>query len=117
MLADVVFDLPLDRPFSYLVPEDLRVSIGQRVSAPLSGRTRTGVVVGLRPGRDETLKPLKALVEPEAILSPAALALGRWAADESLSSWGSTLAALLPPPPRSAGAEAIAPAADRVGAK
>ena len=117
MLADVVFDLPLDRPFSYLVPAGLRVSIGQRVSAPLSGRTRTGVVVGLRPGRDETLKPLKALVEPEAILSSAGLALGRWAADESLSSWGSTLAALLPPPPRSARAEAIAPAADRVGAK
>ena len=115
LAADVVFDLPLDRPFSYLVPEGLRVAVGQRVSAPLSGRPRIGVVVALRPVGDETLKPLKALVEPEPILSPAALALGRWAADESLSSWGSTLAALLPPPPRSARAEVIAPAADPVG--
>ena len=115
-IADVVFDLPLDRPFSYLVPEGLRVSVGQRVTAPLSGRSRIGVVVALRPAGDESLKPLKALVEPEAILSRAGLALSRWVADESLSSWGSTLATLLPPPPRSARAEAIAPPADSVGA-
>src|SRR5262245_2955212 len=115
-VADVVFDLPLDRAFSYVVPEGLRVAVGQRVSAPLSGRPRTGVVVALRALGDDALKPLKAVVDPEPILSPAALALGRWAADESLASWGSTLAALLPPPPGSARAEVIAPAADPVGA-
>lgn len=114
LAADVVFDLPLDRPFSYRVPDGLRVAVGQRVSAPLAGRPRTGIVVALRAAGDDALKPLKALVEPAPILSPAALALGRWAADESLSSWGSTLAALLPPPPGGARAEVIAPAADAV---
>src|ERR1700730_8958112 len=110
--ADVVFDLPLDRPFSYKVPDALRVTTGQRVSAPLGGRPRVGVVVALRPEADETLKPLQSLVEPAPILSKAGLELGRWIADESLSSWGSTLSALLPPPPRSRRAEVIAPAAE-----
>jgi primosomal protein N' len=112
MTADVVFDLPLDRPFSYQVPDALRVTVGQRVSAPLGGRPRVGVVVALRPSVDEKLKPIQSLVEPAAIVSRSALALGRWIADESLSSWGSTLSALLPPPPRGRRAEVVAPAAD-----
>jgi primosomal protein N' (replication factor Y) (superfamily II helicase) len=109
-VADVVFDVPLDRPFSYLVPDGLSVAVGQRVSAPLGERSRVGVVVALRPEGGGTLKPLQSLVEPAPILSGAALELGRWIADESLSSWGSTLLAMLPPPPRSRHAEIVAPA-------
>src|SRR4030095_16003279 len=117
MTADVVFDLPLDRPFSYQVPDALRVTVGQRVSAPLGGRPRVGVVVALRPDVvDQTLKPIQSLVEPAAIVSRAGVALGRWIADESLSSWGSTLSALLPPPPRTRRAEAVAPVTDQATA-
>ena len=117
MTADVVFDLPLDRPFSYQVPDTLRVTVGQRVSAPLGGRPRVGVVVALRPDVvDHTLKPIQSLVEPAAIVSRAGVALGRWIADESLSSWGSTLSALLPPPPRTRRAEVVAPVTDQATA-
>jgi primosomal protein N' (replication factor Y) len=111
-IADVVFDLPLDRAFSYLVPEALPVAVGQRVSAPLGGRTRIGVVVALRSESGDALKTLQAVAEPAPILSRARLELGRWIADESLSSWGSTLLAMLPPPPRSRRAESVAPAAE-----
>jgi primosomal protein N' len=113
MVADVVFDLPLDRPFSYVVPAALRVSVGQRVRAPLGGRARTGVVVALRPDTGEGLKPLLALVDAAPIVSGTGLELGQWISAESLSSLGSTLLAMLPPPPRSRRAEAIAPAAPR----
>lgn len=109
-VADVVFDVPLDHPFSYLVPDSLSLTVGQRVSASLGGRTRVGVVVALRPSDGDALKPLQSLVEPAPILSHAAIELGRWIADESLSSWGSTLLAMLPPPPRSRHAEIVAPA-------
>ena len=106
-IADVVFDLPLDRPFSYLVPDSLNLKPGQRVRAPLGGRaTRVGVVVGLHEGDSTGLRPIDRVVEAAPILSTGDLELGRWIADESLSSWGSTLLALLPPPPRSKRAEA-----------
>ncbi len=109
MIAELVFDVPLDRAFSYLVPDTLRLTPGQRVSAPLGGRPRAGLVVALREGPVEGLKPVQSVVEPAPILSAGGLALGRWIADESLSSWGSTLLSLLPPPPRSKRAEVIAP--------
>src|SRR6266542_2348875 len=110
MIADVVFDLPLDHPFSYRVPDHLKLGPGQRVSAPLRGRrTRVGIVVALREGEAEGLRPLEQVVDPAPIVSAAGLALGRWIADESLSSWGSTLLALLPPRPRAKRVEAVAP--------
>ncbi|HET9923940.1 MAG TPA: primosomal protein N', partial [Methylomirabilota bacterium] len=87
MIADVVFDIPLDRAFSYLVPAGVTLERGQRVAAPLQGRGRVGVVVALRDGDPAGLKPVQRAVEPVRVLSAAALELGRWAADESLSSW------------------------------
>jgi len=115
LIAEVVFDLPLHHPFSYLVPPGLTLSRGQRVSAPLHGRQRVGLVVELREGDAAALKPIQRAVEPVPILSAAALALGRWAAEESLSSLGSTLLSLLPPPPRAGSAESVAPAAEPHG--
>ena len=116
MIADVVFDIPLDRAFSYLVPAGLTLERGQRVAAPLQGRGRVGVVVALRDGDPAGLKPVQRAVEPVPVLSAAALELGRWAADESLSSWGSTLLSLLPPPPRPGAAETVSPPAEPAGA-
>ena len=111
MIADLVFDLPLDHPFSYLAPDSLELKPGQRVRAPLGGRaTRVGVVVALRQGDEAGLRPIQHVVDTAPIVSAAGLALGRWVADESLSSWGSTLLALLPPPSRARRAEPVAPA-------
>ncbi|HET9855682.1 MAG TPA: hypothetical protein VFR53_11550 [Methylomirabilota bacterium] len=116
MIADVVFDIPIDHAFSYVVPSGLVVARGQRVSAPLQGRPRVGVVVGLHEGDAAGLKPLQRAVEPVPVLSETGLELGRWAARESLSSWGSTLLSLLPPPPRGGAIETVAaPAAPAPG--
>src|SRR5262249_44365426 len=62
----------------------------------------------VREGERARLLPIERAVESVPIVSAAALELSRWAADESLTSWGSTLLALLPPPPRRP-AEAVAP--------
>ena len=66
------------------------------------------MVVELRDGDDAGLKAVERPVESVPIVSAAGLALSRWAADESLSPWGSTLLGLLPPAPRR-GSEAVAP--------
>jgi len=103
MIADVAFDAPVAHPFSYRVPDDWTVAPGQRVVAPLAGAARVGMVVALREGAGADLKPLSRLADGAPILSPDQLDLVRWIADQSLSSVGSTCAALLPPPSADAG--------------
>ncbi len=102
MIVDVVFDLPVPHPFSYRVPAGLTVTPGHRVRAPLGSQARVGLVVAMRYGNEEGLKPLASVAESGPILSRSQLELARWIAGESLSSWGSTMAALLPPAPRGA---------------
>ena len=98
MIADVVFDAPVRHSFSYRVPDGWTLAPGQRARAPLRGAARVGMVVALRDGTDPQLKPLARLVDPEPVLSTAQLELVGWIAAQSLSSVGSTCAALLPPP-------------------
>jgi len=98
MIADVVFDAPVAHPFSYRVPPGWTVGPGQRVVAPLGGAERLGMVVALRDETNERLKLLLRPADSEPILSPAHLDLVHWIAAQSLSSVGSTCAALLPPP-------------------
>src|SRR5207247_2571875 len=59
---------------------------------------RVGIVLALRDGDVTRLKPLTRVAEPRPALDGARLALARWIAAQSLSSLGSTCAALLPPP-------------------
>jgi len=102
LIADVVFDLPRMGAFTYRVPSEMDVAVGQRVRAPLQRRLRIGIVVALHEAAGEGLKGLDGTVEPGPLLGPVQLGLTRWISSESYSSWGSTLAALLPPlPPRS----------------
>jgi primosomal protein N' (replication factor Y) len=107
-VADLVFDAPVDQPFSYRVPPDLVVRPGQRVAAPLGGAERVGLIVAVR---DDTaasarLRPLTRVVDSAPLLDHAALELVRFLAAQSLTSVGSTGLALLPPPgaPSAAGA-------------
>src|SRR5262249_46726789 len=98
MIADVAFDVPVDHPFSYRVPDGWSLTRGQRVFAPLRGAPRPGVVVDVRDGTDERLKLLSGIDESSIVVGAEQLALARWIAAESLSSLGSTLAALTSAP-------------------
>jgi len=96
-IADVAFDTPVQHPFSYVVPDGMTARPGQRVSARLGRGVRTGVIVGVREGDATGLSPLDRVVDAAPIVDGATLELGRWIAEQSLSSLGSTLAALTPP--------------------
>jgi primosomal protein N' (replication factor Y) len=98
MIAEVAFDAPLAHAFSYRVPDGWVVGPGQRAVAPLRGARRVGMVVAVRDGADPRLKPLDRLLDREPLLSPEKLDFVHWIASQSLSSVGSTCAALLPPP-------------------
>jgi primosomal protein N' len=98
MIADVAFDAPVRHSFSYRVPDGWTLRPGQRARAPLRGAARVGMVVAVREGDEAGLKPLARLVDAVPVLSRALLDLAGWIAAQSLSSVGSTCAALLPPP-------------------
>ncbi len=110
-ICDVVFDVPVPHPFSYRVPDDLTVAPGQRVRAPLRGGPRVGLVVAVREGTEAGLKAVTSVVDAAPVLSGAQLELARWIAAQSLSTLGSTCAALLPPP----GGERRGPARETAG--
>src|SRR6516164_142792 len=115
LVADVAFDAPVRHSFSYRVPDGWTVRPGQRAQAPLRGAARVGMVVAVRDGVEEGLKPLARLVDAEPVLSTAELDLVDWIAAQSLSSVGSTCAALLPPPASGDGGGAAERATAGVG--
>jgi len=100
--VDVLFDLPVDRAFTYAVPESLvgHLSPGHRVWAPFRGRLRLGVVA--RPATSVPGVPVKMierLAEPEPLSSRELLELARWASGQWLASWGEVAVGPLPPAP------------------
>lgn len=79
-----VAPLHLDRPFDYLIPDDVEVVAGQRVQVAFSGRSVRGLVVetgsrtSVAPGR---LRPLSRVLGEHVWVRPDELEVLRWAAD------------------------------------
>lgn len=102
----------LDRPFDYLVPADLDEEAlpGVRVRVRLAGRDRDGVLLERVAEADHTgrLAPLRKVVSPEPVLTPAVAAGLRAVADH----YGGTASDVLrlAVPPRHARAERSVPA-------
>jgi primosomal protein N' (replication factor Y) (superfamily II helicase) len=97
--CDVVLPVPVDRNFTYSLPETLRhrVQAGCRVLAPFGSRKLIGVVLRLHnedPGH-EAKQVLRLLHETPA-LTPELLQLGRWIADYYCAPLGEVLRGMLP---------------------
>jgi primosomal protein N' (replication factor Y) (superfamily II helicase) len=73
----------LDRPFDYLVPEDVEVRVGQRVQVAFSGRSVRGLVVEVGEDTDvpaSRLRPLRRVLGEHAWVRGDELEVLRWAA-------------------------------------
>jgi primosomal protein N' (replication factor Y) len=86
------------RTFSYSIPPDLSVEIGQAVLVPFGNRLLQGVVLELTnyPAVEET-RDITAIVEPRVILPEQHVALARWISDYYLSPLFDAVALMLPP--------------------
>ena len=109
-VASVVVDTGLahlDRPFEYSVPASLQDTAvpGARVKVRFSGQDLDGFVVGRKASaeHDGRLAPLRRVVSPEPVLTPALLALAREVAARCAGTVGDVLR--LAVPPRHAAAE------------
>jgi primosomal protein N' (replication factor Y) len=99
MYCDVSLPIPLDRLFTYRLPETLthRVKPGCRVLVPFGTRKLTGVVLAVHdsPG-DGPIKEVLRLLDEEPVLDPELIALGGWIAEYYCAPLGEVLRSMTP---------------------
>ncbi|GIW78913.1 MAG: primosomal protein N' [Gemmatales bacterium] len=101
LFAEIVFNRPLDHPYTYAVPEHLEsaMAVGKRVLAPFGKgeRREVGFCVGIgnqTPSRN--VKEIVDVLDDEPLLTPDLMRLTRWMADYYLCGWGQVLSAVIP---------------------
>lgn len=101
-MADVFVEVPakaVDRPYSYLIPEEWReeVQVGSRVQVPFGPRTLIGYVVDVREGElPPRVKPIQEVLDLQPPLTPELVKIGRRMADEYLCTTITALQAMVP---------------------
>ena len=114
MIAEVVFHLPIERGFHYLIPPSLRQSLqpGMRVMAPFGPRERMGFVVQCVPTSPiRSVKPLRCLVDQVPMVTGERWALASWLSEYYGCSLGEALFAMVPSSLRLHASEERAPSA------
>jgi primosomal protein N' (replication factor Y) len=86
------------RTFSYTIPADLSIDVGQAVWVPFGDKLLQGIVLELTdyPSVEET-KEIAGIIEPRPVLSPAHILLARWISQYYLSPLFDAVALMLPP--------------------
>jgi primosomal protein N' (replication factor Y) len=100
---DLVFDIPRRgrEVFTYLMDPKGAASPGKRALAPFGRRESLGYIIGektvLPPDvAEESLKPLRRVVDGEPVFDEEDIALARWVAGYYLCGLGEALAAMIP---------------------
>lgn len=96
--ARVLIDGPSELVFDYAIPAGLPVQPGCRVRVPLRKKSATGTVLAFgEPAQEDfALRELESLVDPEPLITPTLLKVGRWIADYYGCSLESVVRSLLP---------------------
>lgn len=100
-IAEVVFNLPLERTFHYLISADLydKLKPGMRVLAPFGGRELLGfaIYVGTEsPLPLNRLKTIRRVVDAHPVIDGERWELARWMSGYYLCTLGEALAAMVP---------------------
>ena len=98
--AEVSVNSPVaqHRTFSYGIPPDLNIDVGQAVLVPFGEKTLQGIVLELSQYPEvEDTKEILSLIEPEPILSRNDIALARWISEYYLAPLFDAIALMLPP--------------------
>ena len=99
MIAEVVFNIPVERSFHYLVPDRLAglLQPGVRVVAPFGPRERVGCVVRLvSESPFKELKAIRRVIDPAPVIADERWRLATWLSNYYHCSLGEALAAMVP---------------------
>jgi primosomal protein N' (replication factor Y) len=98
--AEVSVNSPIAqrRTFSYAIPPNLKVNVGQAVWVPFGEKRLQGIVLGLSPHPEvEETREIIGVIEPHPLLSPQQVQLARWISEYYLSPVFDAVALMLPP--------------------
>ncbi len=96
--AEVLLNTPVDRSFTYSIPEGMDITSGVRVRVDFAGRRIIGFVVQLHNEIPDSieLKNIIEVIDNEPIFDERLIDLIRYTADSYLSSSGEALSKALP---------------------
>ncbi len=99
--VEVVFDVPLDRTFTYKLDDAGKARPGVRAMASFGRREILGYIIGTREDLPEglevrALKAIKRVVDAEPLFGEEQVTLARWMAAYYLCGLGEALAAMIP---------------------
>ena len=96
--CEVALPVPLDRTFTYAVPQGRSPARGARVIAPFRNEKLIGVVTAadVEEPTDFEVKPLEAVLDEEPLLGEPLMKLAEWIAQYYLAPLGEALRAMLP---------------------
>ena len=98
--AEVCVNSPAGRnqSFSYAIPPDLNISVGQAVWVPFGNKILQSIVIELteKPAVAE-VKEIAGVIESRPLLSPEKVALARWLSEYYLSPLFDAISLMLPP--------------------
>lgn len=99
--VEIVFDVPLDRAFTYRLDDKAASRVGVRVMAPFGKREALGYVVAEKTEAPEglsesSLKKVRRVVDAEPLFGADEISLARWMAGFYLCGIGEALAAMIP---------------------
>ncbi|HEX9897400.1 MAG TPA: primosomal protein N' [Dehalococcoidales bacterium] len=86
------------RTFSYAIPANLTVQVGQAVWVPFGQRLLQGIIIELTdiPAVEKT-RDIASVIDSQPLLSPGQITLARWISDYYLSSLWNALSMMMPP--------------------
>jgi primosomal protein N' (replication factor Y) len=96
--ADIVLNVPVDRSFTYGIPDGLDVKPYARVTVPFGRRKEPGFIIRIhdeKPSGFET-KDIISVIDAEPLFDGRLAKLCRYTADFYVSSFGEALSAALP---------------------
>ena len=96
--ADIYLPVPVEGPFTYSIPADMKIIPGIRVMVPFGKRTETGFVVRVHDTKPEgfAVKDIISASEDEAVFGDTLLSLCRRVSSDYVCSTGEVLSAALP---------------------
>ncbi|NOY57994.1 MAG: primosomal protein N', partial [Calditrichaeota bacterium] len=97
--AEIVFPIPVNHPYTYIIPERFVEDVvpGVRALVPFGPRKTTGFIVNRVSKTDiKELKEIEEVLDPTPLFTPEVLMLAKWIADYYLCGWGEVLKAALP---------------------